>query len=192
MNIKSHQRIISKVFPINKTTLLIDLIILSLLGALAVVLRAKLRIPLNMPGHHGLEVMAILLIGRQLSKISIASSISSLVAGLFIFFPVFGFKDPFLPLYYVIMGISIDILYYFLIKTKINFLTFSLIGGLAYMLIPLCRLFILFLLEYEYVSFIKHGFVIPLISHFIFGFSGGLAAFGLVNFSKKQIQKRKQ
>lgn len=192
MNTKFHQRIISKLFPIDRSKLITEIIILSLLGAFAVVLRAKLRIPLNMPGHHGFEVMAVLLIGRHISKISIASSISSLAAALFIFFPFLGFKDPFLPLIYLIMGVSIDVLYTVSKKYHKDFLTFAIIGGLAYSLIPVCRILIQATGMYEYALFIKSGYVIPIISHFIFGLAGGLLATGMVNFSKRQLNKNKQ
>ena len=188
MNTKSRTKILSKAFPIEGKQLLTELIILSLLGALAVILRAKLRIPLNMPGHHGLEVMAILIGGRMFSKIPVASSVSGIAGALCIFFPFLGYKDPFLPLIYVFMGISIDLMYYFAKKLGTNFLVFAIIGGLVYTLIPAIRLFLHSVGAYQYMLFIKKGFIIPFISHFAFGFAGGLAAASLLIFSKRKTK----
>lgn len=137
------QRSISRVFPIDKNTALLQVLLLSFLGASAIVLRANLRIPLHIPGHHGIEVMALLILGRYLSQISIASSISSLAAALLIFFPFMGFKDPFLPLIYMGMGVTIDSLYS-AFKNKKHIAFFALIGGLAYMAIPVSRIIITF------------------------------------------------
>jgi hypothetical protein len=186
MNTKSQTKILSKVFPISRKQLAYELIILSLLGALAVVLRAKLRIPLNMPGHHGLEVMALLIGGRMFSKIPIASSISTFAAALCIYIPFLGFKDPFLPAIYLALGISIDVLFWFSKKIGTNFLLFAIIGGIAYTLIPAIRLFLHSLGAFEYVLFIKRGLIIPFITHFAFGFAGGLTAASLHLISKKK------
>jgi len=190
MNTESHQRIISKAFPISRKQLVIELLILSLLGALAVVLRAKLRIPLNMPGHHGLEVMAILIGGRMFSKLPVASSISTIAAALCIYIPFLGFKDPFLPVIYLLMGISIDSLYYFVKKSNANFLFFAIIGGLAYTVIPSIRLILHTTSAFEYMMFLKKGFILPFISHFAFGFAGGLAATSLSAISKKHSKNK--
>lgn len=186
MNTKSQTKSISKAFPIDRKQLIVELIILSLLGTLAVVLRAKLRIPLNMPGHHGLEVMAIFIGGRMFSKIPVAGSISSIAAALCMFFPFLGFKDPFLPMIYLFMGISIDILFYVSKKIGTNVLVFALIGGLAYMIIPAIRLLLFSAGAFEYMLFIKRGFIIPFISHFAFGFAGGLTAATILFLSRKK------
>jgi hypothetical protein len=183
MSGKSPQKTISKAYPINKVAL--EIFLLSLLGAFAIILRAKLRIPLNMPGHHGLEVMAILLIGRSVSKMSIASSISSMAAAMFIIFPFMGFKDPFLPVIYILMGISIDLMFRFIYNEKYKAITLALIGGIAYMLIPLSRILIHITTAYPYQSLIKGGYVFPVFSHFLFGVLGALLASALIHTTKK-------
>ncbi|MCD4745607.1 MAG: hypothetical protein K8R58_04855 [Bacteroidales bacterium] len=186
MNGKLQQKTISKAFPIDRTAF--EIIILSLLGAFAIVLRAKLRIPLQMPGHHGLEVMAILLIGRNMSKIPIASSISTFVAALFILFPFIGFKDPFLPIIYILMGVTIDFTYKYFKQYRANIIFFALLGGIAYMVIPLSRILIHFTTGYPYQSLIKGGYIYPVISHFIFGVAGAVLAAGVI-YSTKKILK---
>jgi len=186
MNLKSQQKIISKAFPINRVA--IEIIILSLLGALAVLLRAKLRIPIQMPGHHGLEVMAIFLLGRNFSKLPMASSITSIAAALFILFPFTGFKDPFLPLIYIAMGASIDLIYKYFKTKNASVILFALMGGVAYSIIPLSRILIHFTTGYPYQSFIKTGYFMPVVSHFIFGMAGALLAAGIL-YSINKIKK---
>lgn len=189
MNGKPQVRTISKAFPTSKSAIWIEVLLLGFIGILAVVLRAKLRIPLNMPGHHGLEVMALLLIARSNTKLSFGASISTLFAALFIMFPFMGFKDPFLPLIYMIMGFGIDIFYKFYSKVKESVFFFAVLGGLAYMLIPLSRTIIHLLTGYPYSSIIKGGFFLPLVSHFIFGAAGALLAASLIYSTKKILKK---
>lgn len=121
-----------------------EYIILFGLGILAILLHARLRTPLNIPGHHGLEFMAILMAGRVASKIKWASSISSLGIGFVLLFPVFGFKDPFMGFNYMLPGLFIDVFYNLTRNLKWQILILSLVAGLAYFTIPLSRLFIHF------------------------------------------------
>lgn len=187
---KPQARNISKVFPTSRNVIWIEVLLLGFVGILAVVLRAKLRIPLNMPGHHGLEVMALLLLARSNSKISFAASISTFFAALFILFPFMGFKDPFLPLIYIVMGFGIDILYKFYYKVKESVFFFAIMGGLAYTMIPLCRIAIYSLTGYPYSSLIKGGFILPVLSHFIFGVAGAVLAASLIYTTKKVLIKK--
>ncbi|MBN2236672.1 MAG: hypothetical protein JW729_03880 [Bacteroidales bacterium] len=183
MNGKFQAKSTSKALAINKLAL--EVLILSIVGLFAVVLRAKLRIPLSMSGHHGLEVMALLLIGRSVSKLSMASSISTLAAALLIFFPFMGFKDPFLPIIYLLMGANIDFMYQKLKQSKLQLFIFVLIGALSYSIIPSSRILIHISTGYPYESLLKAGYAYTVFSHFIFGALGGLLAFGLVYTTKK-------
>lgn len=186
MNGQSQPKTTSKALAINKVAL--EVFLLTLLGAFAIVLRANLRIPLQMPGHHGLEVMALLLIGRSVSKISIASSISTLAAALLIAFPFMGFKDPFLPVIYIMMGAVIDFSYKYFKSSKPQVFFFALIGGISYSMIPLSRIIIHFTTGYPYQFLAKGGYVIPVFSHFLFGSLGALLAAGLI-YSTKRLTK---
>ena len=174
---------VSKHLPISRTVL--EIAVLSLIGIAAVVIRTKLRIPLNMPGHHGLEVMAIFLIGRHWAKLPLASSISSLSAALFLLLPYAGIKDPFIPFIYLMMGTVIDLLYRFTFSEKRMLLSLVIIGSITYSIIPLSRLLIHFTLDYPYSSFLKIGYFYPVFSHFIFGASGGLLAGLLIKAQQK-------
>lgn len=183
------QKTISKVFPINADAALVELLFLLIVGVTAVLLRAYLRVPMQIPGHHGLEVMAILIIGRAISKISIASSISTIFSALSIFIFGFGLKDPFLPFIYIAMGMSIDILYAFLKQKKYVLLIFALIGGISYMIIPISRILITLSTGFQYQSFIKHAFYAPLFTHFAFGAAGAVLGAGLI-YSLKRLKKQ--
>lgn len=179
----SQPKIISKALPVNR--ILTEILLLTLAGAAAVLLRVYLRIPLNIPGHHGLEVMAILLIGRSVSKIPLASSISTFAAGTFLFLPFLGFKDPFLPFIFMVIGLFIDLIYNKLNKFKENIFLLGLLGGFAYMMIPLSRFIIFLVSGFPYETFLKQGFILPFFSHFIFGAMGGMLAHGIVYYTRK-------
>jgi len=71
---------IQKVPRILRISVLIEVLFLIGFGLLAIILHAKLRSPLRLPGHHGLEFMALMIIGRNISRFSYASSISSIGA----------------------------------------------------------------------------------------------------------------
>jgi hypothetical protein len=189
MNGSVSQKTISKAYQTNTISLVLELVLLFSLGISAIVLRSYLRIPLGIPGRHGLEFMAILMIARRVSKLPFASVIAMLGATSFMFVPFIGIKDPFLPVIYLMMGVVLDILY-FAFKNPANRLAIlSLIGGLAYMIIPLSRIGIYLFSGILDRSFIKSGFVIPVLSHFAFGVAGALLGAGLV-FSVKKIRNK--
>jgi hypothetical protein len=160
------------------------------IGILAILLHARLRTPLNIPGHHGLEFMAIITAGRVASNIKWASSISSLGIGFILLFPVFGFKDPFMGFNYMLPGIFIDIFYNLTRYFKWQLFIMALIAGCAYLLIPISRLFIHALTGYPYSSFIKFGYFIPVVNYFLFGLAGGFFGSGITMAIKRKIFKK--
>ncbi|MFC2168185.1 hypothetical protein ACFLRW_04300 [Acidobacteriota bacterium] len=183
-NGKLNQRIISGVFQNKKFAAALEVISLLLLGALALVLRSYLRAPLNLPGRHGVEFMAIIILGRQFSKFRFASSISAMAVLTMIFVPFLGIKNPLMASAYAAPCIVLDYIYnkFKLKNNKVFFL--ALFAGLSYMAIPLLRLvFCLFTGSLE-SAFIKHGFVVPIISHFFYGFAGGLFGAGFFQLFK--------
>ncbi|MBT5530882.1 MAG: hypothetical protein HOA61_18130 [Bacteroidetes bacterium] len=164
-------------------SILLEVLMLLGLGMLGIVLHARLRLGLGIPGHHGVIFMALILAGRTSSKLPWAASISSLGVASLLFFPILGFKDPFIALIYLLPGLTLDIFYRNqLLKTKMWYLV--LIGGLAYMSIPLSRLFLHFSLHIPYMSF-RHGYLTPILTHFMFGGLGSLTALGIKHLLKK-------
>jgi len=168
-----------------------EYVILFGIGILAILLHARLRTPLNIPGHHGLEFMALLMAGRVASNIKWASSVSSLGIGFILLFPVFGFKDPFMGFNYMLPGLFIDVFYNLTRNLKWQMLILSLIAGLAYFTIPLSRLFIHALTGYPYSSFLKFGYFVPVVNYFLFGLAGGFFGAGIMLAIKSKIKKIK-
>ncbi len=87
------------------------------------------------------------------------------------------------------MGVVVDALYLLFRNPANRLAILTLIGGLAYMIIPISRLTIYLFTGILESSFIKWGFVIPVISHFIFGVAGALLGAGLI-YSLKRTQKK--
>lgn len=183
MNGSSSQKTISKASPVSISYNILEIILLSSIGAMGVLMHAYLRFPMNIPGHMGLVYMAILFTGRLISKKPYASSLSSIGAAFMLLFPL-GFHDPFLPLIYFIPGLVVDIAYKYSGKMVVKIL----FAGIAYAMIPLVRLLITTTTGFVYGSIVKHGFVVPVISHFAFAFAGAAIALSAVLFFRKSIK----
>lgn len=168
----------------------LESLLLMLLGAIAITLHARMRTPLNIPGHHGLEFMAIFILSRMGSNLKFAGSISSMGIGILLLFPVLGFKDPFMGFNYMLPGFLLDVLFLSFPAWRKKLLFLTIISGLAYFTIPLSRLILMTGTGYPYNSFIKHGFATPLISFFVFGLAGGLLGAGFIYSWKKITKKR--
>jgi len=179
MNGKQLPKIISAPSLSGRIPLALEYMILFGVGMVAILLHARLRTPLNIPGHHGLEFMALMMAGRSASKIPWASSISSLGIGFILLFPIFGFKDPFMGINYMYPGFIIDVFYNLTKNFKWQLPVLAIIAGLAYCSIPLSRLIIHTITGYPYSSFIKYGYMIPIFSFFAFGIAGGFVGTGI-------------
>jgi len=181
------------------TAKILEITLLFLAGILAIVLHERLRNPINIPGHHGIEFMAIILAVRLTSKMKWAASISALGIGIFILFPVLGFKDPMMGFNYMLPCFFMDLAYNFVPTKKyrnlilvfaagLGILVFA--AGLGYMLIPFSRLLVTLSTGYPYSSFLKHGFVTPVVTFMLFGILGGLLGTGIFNIEKKLFTKK--
>ncbi len=160
-----------------------EAIVLFLLGALAMVIRAKLRIPLGLPGHHGIEFMLLIIIGKQLSKFRFAGAVSALGIVAMAFVPGFGFSDPFMALVFTVPCLLIDLFWLLFQKYEYKILLVALFAGLAYFSIPLVRTVLSTFTGVMYPSLLKG--MVPFASHFIFGATGGLVAASIFKFAKK-------
>ncbi|MFZ4398990.1 MAG: hypothetical protein ACOYO1_03060 [Bacteroidales bacterium] len=164
---------------------LAEFIFLFLLGAMAIVLHSRLRIPLHLPGRHGIEFMMLIIIGRSFSSFRFASSFSSLGVASMLIIPILGFKDPFVSIVFILPGFAVDLFYNSFPKFNKNIWALALASGFAYALIPVSRLVISLSTGYLYESFLG-GFLYPLATHFIFGFIGGLGGSSLIKAFKKK------
>lgn len=80
------------------------------LGALGVVLHALVRVPLHLPGHHGLEWMALLAFGRMgIGRRWFASGVGTAAAGLS-YLPLWGLHSLLAPLGYLVSAVLFDVI----------------------------------------------------------------------------------
>lgn len=168
--------------------LIAEFLLLAATGAVGVALHAYLRLHLRLPGYHGLIYIPLLLAGKLISGKKYAGSISSIGAAAMLLLPV-GFKAPVIPFIFLFPGFILDILSFSLPKQKNNFLLTAFFTGTAYSVIPLLKIIFFLFTPYHSNSFAA-GFLYPVISHFAFGFAGGLLASGIFSFWKN-IRKKK-
>lgn len=185
MNTNSSQKTISSALVAKVGLTVLEVLALLGIGMIGVLMHAKFRIPLRLPGHQGVVYMALLVGGRLLSKKPYASSLSSVGAALMLLFPL-GFKDPFMPLIYLLPGFITDIGWRWIGSghKRPNIWLLAVICGISYMTIPLSRIIITTLTGFPYGSFIN-GFLWPTFTHLVFGFFGGLAGTALVRAFKR-------
>ncbi|MGE0078888.1 MAG: hypothetical protein AB7S48_13595 [Bacteroidales bacterium] len=173
----------SRAFPISFSTTA-QILLLLIVGFVATWLHYKFRIPLRMPGRHGLEFMLLVMGARYLSSLRLATSITIAGSILTTLIPGFGFTDPIMPYIYVGMGAFIDFAWYSWRKQLVWIPVIALLGGLTYTLIPLVRIVFSSLTGYFYGS-LATGFMLPIFTHFIFGFIGALAGVGAASGLKR-------
>jgi len=159
-------------------------LLMFLLGAMAIVLHARLRIPLHLPGRHGIEFMMLLMIGRSLTQFRFSGLYASMGVASMLMIPVLGFKDPFMMVVFILPGIAIDVFYNVFPRLNKKIWMLALASGAAYALIPLSRMIISMFTGYFYTSLLS-GLLFPFLTHFAFGFIGGLGGSALIKAFKK-------
>ena len=78
MNTELSQKSLSRTYPTKLTLSILEIIALMSIGAVGVLLHAKFRVPLHLPGHWGVVFMAMLFSGRLFSQRKYAASLSSI------------------------------------------------------------------------------------------------------------------
>ena len=157
----------------------LEALLLFALGGLAMVLHAKMRIPIRVPGHHGLEFMALMIGGRSISRMPIASTVSGMGVAAFCLLPFLGFRDPFMPIVFFIPGLLIDLGFNVFPKLKAKVWFLGLVAALAHVSIPVTRTIISLVTGYQYGS-LQGGLLYPLSTYLEFGLMGGLLGAGVV------------
>jgi hypothetical protein len=143
-------------------------------GALAVVLHQSFRLALSLPGYHGIEWMALLILGRSFSRFKGAGSLASLGAAGMSMLPLWGAAhDPFIWLIYLLPGPVMDIAFHYLPRYAGSIWFLSILGGLAHITKPVTRLVITVLSGWSFGSF-RFGVLYPISSHLLYGMIGGL------------------
>jgi len=152
------------------------LALLLIAGVAATALHAKFNWPLRMPGHHGLEWMALLVFARCASSYRWAALAVAIGAAASTSVPVWGFKDPGLShaLAYLVQGLALDLLYGAGARVRHRLLALALFGALAHAMKPPVYWLLLHSVGGHYGS-LTNGLWYPWTSHLMFGFTGALA-----------------
>jgi hypothetical protein len=163
----------SKVFPTEWALTWWEALLLLGTGAFAVVLHRMFDAGLGLPGHHGIEWMALLIMGRSFSRFRGAGSLAGIGASLATVVPFLHTDNPFTWLFYLLPGPVMDLTFHYLpsFASKLWFLV--VLGGLAHVTKPLGQLIINAAFGWPFGSF-RFGVVYPVASHLLYGMIGGL------------------
>jgi len=183
----SQTKTISKAFP-TSITISVQILLLLMVGFLATWLHFRFRVPLNLPGRHGLEFMVLLMGSRALSNIRISATITVTGSIIATMIPGLSYGDPLMPFIYLAMGASIDFAWYRWKNIWVWIPVAALLGGFVYSFIPVFRMIFSPFFGVLHNS-LKSGILYPWLTHFAFGFIGSLAGVGLITGLKKLIKK---
>jgi hypothetical protein len=146
-------------------------------GALIGLLHETFRWPLKMPGHHGLELMAIMMFARCASGAHYAATTTSL--GNVFVSAFFTHELMIQQVIYLLQGLLIDSCYPKLsqAKPRLNLYLWVLIAGflagMAHAIKPVFKWLMKFGIDFHAGSLVN-GLSYPLMSHILFGAIGGI------------------
>jgi len=148
----------------------IESVVFVFIGAAAVWLHARWRWGINLPGHHGLEFMTLLMASRIHARQRFSSIWFMLGAGLMIAMPLMGFKNPVAAVGYLLPALLLDAGYLLTPRLSRKILWLMILGGGAYLTIPLYRLALSWITSIPYPTAIRYGTpFIPLAGFLLFG-----------------------
>jgi len=148
---------------------------LASLGVAIVLLEQAFRWPLQLPGHHGLEAMALMVLGRlscsnrwSATLVGASAAAAAPFAG--------ADHGVLMPLFYVLPGVVLDLGYRVWPQLARRFVLFlPLLAAIAFAAKPVVRLVANQLFGIQFGS-LRAGPVHPILTHLAFGFLGALAA----------------
>lgn len=173
MNGTYSQKNISRAFPTDWTLRWWEALLLLGSGVTAVVLHRAFDTSLGLPGHHGIEWMALLIIGRMSSRFRGAGTLTSIGASLASTMPFLQGGNPFTWIYYLLPGIAMDLAFRYLPRYADKLWFLILLGGLAHITKPIGQLTMNLITGWPLGSF-RFGVLYPFASHLLFGMIGGL------------------
>jgi hypothetical protein len=188
MNSTYSQKGLSRTIPMEWTLKWWEALLLFGSGVLAVVLHRAFDLPLGLPGHHGIEWMALMILGRASSRFRGAGTLTSLGASFASTLPLLHSENPFTWLFYLLPGPVMDFAfrYFPLYVNKLWFLI--LLGGLAHATKPIGQLTVNLISGWPFGSF-RFGILYPFAGHLLFGMIGGLLGalilLGIHRYSQK-------
>ena len=157
-------------------------------GVTAVVLHRLFDISLGLPGHHGIEWMALLIIGRMSSRFRGAGTLTSVGASFASTLPFLQGGNPYARVFYLMPGLVVDFVFQYLPRYANQLWFLMLLGGLAHVTKPLGQLTVNLLTGFPFGSF-RFGILYPFTGHLLFGMIGGLlgalVALGFFRYSQK-------
>lgn len=175
MNGTFSPKTVLKIFPTEWALNWWEALLLLGSGALAVVLHHIFDSGLGLPGHHGIEWMALLIMGRSLSRFRGAGSLAGIGASLATAVPFLHTNNPFTWLFYLLPGPMMDLAFRYLPRFAGKIWFLMLLGGLAHVTKPIGQLIINAFFGWPFGSF-RYGVVYPIASHLLYGLIGGLIA----------------
>ena len=173
MNGTSSLKTASKAFPTEWSLTWIEALLLIGGGVMAVILHRALDMSLGLPGHHGIEWMAIMILGRASSKFRGAGTLTSIGASFASVLPFLHGDNPMTWIYYLLPGPVMDLAFRYLPRYANKLWFMVLLGGLAHMTKPIGQLTANLITGWPIGSF-RFGIVYPFASHLFFGMIGGL------------------
>ena len=173
MNGTSSPRNISKSFPTEWSLTWLEALLLIGGGVMAVVLHRTTDFSPGLPGHHGIEWMAIMILGRASSKFRGAGTLTSLGASFASVLPFLHGENPFTWIYYLLPGPVMDLAFRYLPSYANKIWFMALLGGFAHMTKPIGQLTVNLITGWPIGSF-RYGVVYPFASHILYGTIGGL------------------
>ena len=188
---RSFTRIASKHFVLDQQARL-SLSGLILIGLIAGILHVHLRYPLNIPGHHGLEWMALLLFGKLLSAHRQAATILATAAatGYLLQSPFMSLAHSVKPaLVFLATGWCVDRCISFSRDWNPGVFLYAVIGGLVFLLKPLVMYALFLIVGWKVGMFVKHPDYLPFISHFLFGATGAAGGALMATWLQKEARK---
>ncbi len=152
-----------------------EIALLSLCGALVVVLNTMLSLPLKVPGHSGIYWVVPVILGVGIVKKPGAATYVGLISG--VLATLFGLNTLhiFNLLIYVVMGVVIDLVGFFFLY-RLDHPAAGFVAGAAGNLAKMVVNYALQTLLGIPAAFIVIGIGLSSVSHFIFGGLGGVIA----------------
>lgn len=144
------------------------------LGVLITVLHKSFHYPLRLPGHHGLEALALLTFGRltcthrwAATMVAFSSAVSGAALGV-------G-HGMMAPVFAILPGLAIDAALLVLPGWRAQLYLVPVVAAVAHATKPLLRWVTTFFADLGFGS-LKAGVLYPLSTHLLFGFAGSMIA----------------
>src|SRR5512138_3895870 len=130
MNGTYSQKTVSKAYPTEWMLTWWEALLLIGSGVTAVVLHRAFDGSLGLPGHHGIEWMALLIIGRMSSRFRGAGTLTSVGASFASTLPFLQGGNPYAWIFYLLPGFVVDTAFRYLPRFANQFWFLVLLGGL--------------------------------------------------------------